>query len=296
MSTTTKEICMSDQRPEVVTDLALAENWGEVARLRNSLGSIRVRLHHLLGIRSQKVGRSYDYPHSLRTVAAMVEAKLPTMSQWEAPKAREVLDNIVTINDAIEAKYAEAAPLEREYDAKQWSRFFLVQNNNGHIHSSMSCSTCYFDTQFGWLPELSGLTEADAVEAHGAILCSVCFPSAPVEWTNGISHVAQAEKDARAAAKAKRDAAKAAKAITAPDGSPLKDDGGYTIKTEVTARREMSGALENALWYPQSGDKYRAYADRLAEAISAKTGEHAYDLIINAQNKAEKKFKREATA
>lgn len=65
-----------------------------------------------------------------------------------------------------------------------WSRFYLV-TPKGHIHSSMYCSTCYDSTHFVWLPELSGLTEADAVEQHGAILCTVCYPSAPVEWTNG---------------------------------------------------------------------------------------------------------------
>src|SRR6185369_10664798 len=115
----------------------------------------------------------------------------------------------------------------------------------GHIHSSMRCSTCRFDTEFGWLPTLSGLTEAEAVAAHGAILCTVCYPTAPVEWTGGISHTAQAAKDERAAAKAKREADKAAKAIFDLDGEPLKDEYGYTIKTEITARRELSGALQN---------------------------------------------------
>lgn len=40
-------------------------------------------------------------------------------------------------------------------------------------------------TKVGWLPEVSGLTEAEAVAEYGAILCTICFPSAPVEWTRG---------------------------------------------------------------------------------------------------------------
>lgn len=75
---------------------------------------------------------------------------------------------------------------EAQYDG--WSRFFLVPE--GHIHSSMNCSTCNNGqtmTRFGWLPELSGLNEEDAVKDQGAILCTVCFPSAPVEWTSGNS-------------------------------------------------------------------------------------------------------------
>lgn len=85
----------------------------------------------------------------------------------------------------LEALKVEEAPLNAEYARRPWSRFFIVQG--GHIHSSMNCSTCNKNgkaTQFGWLPELSGQTEAEAVAAHGALLCSSCFPSAPVEWTN----------------------------------------------------------------------------------------------------------------
>jgi hypothetical protein len=79
----------------------------------------------------------------------------------------------------------ETLPYESEfYRRGGWSRFFLVQNNGGHIHSSMGCSTCYPTTRFGWLPNLSGQTEAEAVAAHGAILCTVCYPSAPVEYTD----------------------------------------------------------------------------------------------------------------
>lgn len=68
-------------------------------------------------------------------------------------------------------------------DNGRWSRFFLVQG--GHIHSSTACHTLRITTQVGWLPALSGETEKDAVDAHGALLCTVCFPSAPVGWTIG---------------------------------------------------------------------------------------------------------------
>ena len=84
---------------------------------------------------------------------------------------------------------------EKAFDDRGgWSRFFIVRASNGHIHSSMGCSTCNKNgrpTNFGWLPDLSGLNEKDAVDAHGAILCTVCFPSAPVEWTN---HYEEQEK------------------------------------------------------------------------------------------------------
>jgi hypothetical protein len=89
-----------------------------------------------------------------------------------------------------EAKIAEFEPqaqalrevavdMEEEYEG--WSRFFLVQ----HIHKSQYCSSFRPSTRIGWLPDVSGLTEAEAVAEYGAILCTICFPSAPVEWTRG---------------------------------------------------------------------------------------------------------------
>lgn len=73
--------------------------------------------------------------------------------------------------------------LEAPYRRNPWSRFFLVPG--GHIHSNRNCRTCYGTTTYTWLPLLSGETEREAVEAHGPLLCSVCFPTAPVEWTTG---------------------------------------------------------------------------------------------------------------
>ena len=79
----------------------------------------------------------------------------------------------------------EAEPLREaavEYDNAHyegWSRFFLVQ----HIHSSQHCSSFRRNTRIGWLPDVSGLTEVEAVKEHGETLCTICFPSAPVELT-----------------------------------------------------------------------------------------------------------------
>ncbi len=65
--------------------------------------------------------------------------------------------------------------------------YYLVPN--GHIHSSNMCSTLYANTPVQYLPALAGKTEAEAVAAHGALLCTVCFHSAPVEHTNGTKPV-----------------------------------------------------------------------------------------------------------
>lgn len=109
-----------------------------------------------------------SYESDGRTVTYRTESgkALDRMEEWRQ-KTHEAL-----------AVYAEA---EKAYEG--WSRFFAVMG--GHVHSSMHCTTCYPTTRFGWLPNLSGLDEAAAVAEMGATLCTVCFPSAPVEWTSG---------------------------------------------------------------------------------------------------------------
>lgn len=109
----------------------------------------------------------------------------------EAREAVEKYDEAVAARDAAVRTYHELNDL---YTG--WSRFFLVTSSKGHIHSSMSCSTCRPTTSYGWLPELSGRTEADCVAEFGAALCTVCYPSAPVEWVGGFISKADAERRA----------------------------------------------------------------------------------------------------
>jgi len=101
---------------------------------------------------------------------------------WVCEPAREAVE---AFDQAVgELRAAQDAINEHEAaNYKGWTRFFLVPD--GHIHSWTGCSSLRPTTRIGWLPELSGETEAEAVEAHGAMLCTKCFPSAPVEWTHG---------------------------------------------------------------------------------------------------------------
>lgn len=100
-------------------------------------------------------------------------------------------DRLVAALAALELATADAADAlqaARDYDRTNyagWQRFFLVPG--GHIHASRACHSLKINTLIGWLPELSGETEAEAVAAHGAWLCTHCFPTAPVEWTDGRS-------------------------------------------------------------------------------------------------------------
>jgi transcription elongation factor Elf1 len=103
------------------------------------------------------------------------------------PQRESQLESIARYENAIDARedarLAHNKQDEEWFQHGQWSRFFLVQD--GHIHARTSCQSLRITTRVGWLPELSGESEEDAVKAHGAMLCTFCFPSAPVEWTRG---------------------------------------------------------------------------------------------------------------
>lgn len=98
-------------------------------------------------------------------------------------QAERALANVTEYDEQIADLEEQARELGALYTG--WSRFFLVTSSSGHVHSSMSCSTCRPTTRFGWLPSLSGQDEAEAVAELGPTLCTVCFPSAPVEFTEG---------------------------------------------------------------------------------------------------------------
>lgn len=177
---------------------------------------------------------------------------------------------------------AEFDKVNAQYEG--WSRFFLVLNNNGHIHRSMSCTTCFVTTEYGWLPELSGLTEAEAVEAYGEILCSVCYPTAPVAWTNGTSKASKEAKQKRAAEKAEREAKKLEKALL-PDGTALRlhDE---RLVTLAAAKSWLTSAYEWNLDHPS----YPVHeVEIVAAAVAAKTGETIEAVKQAAEKRAAKR-------
>lgn len=181
------------ERHEVEVDTKLAELHGRLAQVNFKLDSNKLTLARHCGIRPEYVTRTrrevrQSAPELAATVAGLLaDGKIVA---YDVRNAQEALANREALLGEHAAIRAEMEPLNEEYAAKRWSRFFLVQNHGGHIHKDMNCSTCRITTEFGWLPTLSGLTEKDAVEEHGAILCTVCYPTAPVEWTWGRAEAA----------------------------------------------------------------------------------------------------------
>lgn len=64
-----------------------------------------------------------------------------------------------------------------------WNRAFLVTNGNGHVHSSIDCSTCNKGknpTKFEAMTNYSNHSEQEIVESAGYRACTTCYPTAPV--------------------------------------------------------------------------------------------------------------------
>ena len=111
-------------------------------------------------------------------------AKNPKVRGVKDPE--EIADSLERARKDVDDSYEQYRELESRYTG--WPRFFTTKGPNGHIHSSMNCSTCNkmgTRTDFSWQPELSGLRESDAVAKLGPAMCTTCFPSAPTNWTNG---------------------------------------------------------------------------------------------------------------
>jgi len=197
---------------------------------------------------------------------------------------------VITYTNRLAELKAEAQPFQDEFSRRGgWNRYFLVTNTNGHVHRGMNCSTCFFDTQYRWLIDLADCVEADMIEEWGERACTVCFPSAPVDPNyNRPARVDREAREARAAEAAARQAAKDAKGILDVDGSPLKDGHGYTLKTKVAARNELSGAIESICY--GYGPEYEALVRRLVPALDAA----GVDWVKAATNKISKVRKEAA--
>lgn len=155
----------------------------------------------------------------------------------------------------IESIKAERSLFIDEWNRRGgWNRYFLVdsESGNGHVHyddSHYRCSRTNTTAHY-WLTEQSGLRAIDVVALAGERACTVCFPWAPVGALAGPTElftpseiVRQKAREAKAAAAAARNAKK----ITNPDGSPLHIGGRYgeRITSVIGAER---AAVDICVW------------------------------------------------
>jgi hypothetical protein len=172
------------------TDTKLAELHQKSERAAHHISSAVDSIHSAVG--DEREPDRYGYSRGQWNLSLDACLALPAKYAYQA-------EGLAKDKAALPGLRAELATIEAAIaveDAKYtgWSRFFLCVSSDGHIHSSTGCSTCTYKTRFAWLPTLSGLDEAAAVREHGAKLCTVCYPSAPVEWTNFFESAAAAKK------------------------------------------------------------------------------------------------------
>jgi hypothetical protein len=181
-------------------DTELAAIYRETMTLRGTLRRATDSLHRVAGHTPR-----YDSKRNCHWTETEAETAAAVRATVEAPdfdavhhyQTAPVLARYDKLTAELAAAEAAAAPLNAEWDRRGgWSRFFTVQTSNGHIHSSMQCSTCnrgVYGTSFTWNPAMSGQSEAEALAAlgkQGHILCTVCFPNAPVQTTPASTHCA----------------------------------------------------------------------------------------------------------
>ena len=229
---------ITDQTPAEI-DEQLAELYGKQMPILNTLASARKTLKRYADVEAEV-------------------AKGITRNAWVIlgdDKGRYE-DTAAKAEAELAALREQEAPFHAEFDARGgWTRAFVV--TNGHVHKTMSCSTCFATTRFSWVTSLSAHDESEIVEAAGERACTVCYPSAPVDVLKKTTTVfsddekaAQIEREKRAAEKIERDAKKASKSIEHPTGEVVRDGFGYPTTTEVTAQNGAVAAAYDSLYRP----------------------------------------------
>jgi hypothetical protein len=255
----------------VEIDTELARLDGELHKAEGKLITALASVHYAAGDRKGYRGNRAAWLMSdNEALAKASETAESNAMAHVVESARRALAALDAANTAIAANKAKAAALAAEYNRRPWTRAFLaITNGQGHVHSSMNCSTCnngQYRTTFGWQPQYSGADEAAIIADAGYRACTVCYPNAPVGdaktlptkmFTQDELDAAKAREE-RAAAKAERDAKKIANALTS-DGSELAVPNGRGryeyFKTERAA----------TTWVVQQLGHHRAYGYSLSQ-------------------------------
>jgi polyhydroxyalkanoate synthesis regulator phasin len=172
--------------------------------------------------------------------------------------------------DAIDALNKQALPLEEQYQLREWERYYLVTNTNGHVHDTMRCDTCFSDTSFAWLTQFSGTSREDLVELAGEKACTVCFPDAPVEVRNRPSKLTTPEREARQAEKAAKAAEKVKSEVVVEDYRDGYAKGRrHVFKTVRGATNQVASLLSSMVGYGPTHPTFEAWQHDVSAILDA---------------------------
>lgn len=207
---------------------------------------------------------------------AVLARQIAAAEKYGQPVVRLRADMLDARNEAVATAAARGAA-EREY--RGWSRAYLVTNTGGHVHRSMSCSTCYATTDYFWVTALSGLTDDEVVDEARERACTVCYPDAPVEKLAQATRVfSDDERDAQARA-AERDAKRQAAAAA----TVLDERGRVMFKTVRGATNAIADRLGSLCWYGEthpSADEWKRDVETIRAALARKGVEFDYDAAL----------------
>jgi hypothetical protein len=224
--------------------------------------------------------------YALYNEAAMLEGKrnqaLHTAEYYEtkgaelyqaAEKAAQYRELAAKIAVQLFELEVHVEPLNDEFVRRGgWTRAFLVNNSNGHVHRSMACSTCFPTTQYVWMVAYSGQNEAEIVADAGQRACTICYPTAPAET---LSRPTKMFTPDEVAAQQEREN-RAAKKVAAASAAVLDIDGTVLFKTVRGATNQIASTANSIVWYSADGgshpdqDKWIAEIRRILTALHAR--------------------------
>lgn len=212
--------------------------------------------------------------------------------------AAEILAAIEATETSIEIVNSRIRPLGEEFSRRGgWTRWYLV--TDGHLHYDVSGSRCNRipTTEHYWMTEHSGKTEAKMIEEAGKRVCTVCFPSAPVDprpATGRFMTLTEAERAAYREQTARDRAAKKAAQITTPEGEELIVDGDH-LKTERAAWNRAMQLAWDLAWYGEHNDAGadRESIRRILDTLAPLRGITAEALRAELNTKVAKKVKKD---
>jgi hypothetical protein len=268
-----------------------------------------------------KIAELTSQQHRLTATVSRIDEVEPgsyqSMLPAYSPKNRaKLVGEIAELQDRVQKiLQAEVYPREAQHHDRRWTRYYLVDNTNGHVHKDTRCATCFPTTVYAWLTEQSGMSAEDLVEMAGEKACTVCFPWAPVDTLKRKTHLEAPERKAarleREAKKAEREAKKAAKAITTPEGAPLKVFKGHYperqvmrggVVVKVHPAHDAYDTLETLhaargwltdYYYWNKGGAHPSYRpesrDRVAKAVAHKEGKSVETVLAEAKKRADRR-------
>lgn len=163
-------------------------------------------------------------------------------------------ESLISIaNREINGLREQRAPLDDEFERRGWTRYYLVDSHNGHVHFDVSQSRCsrQVSTSHLWLTSESGKPAEEVVALAGERACTQCFPWAPTETRSrpcAYRTPSEIEQETRRQERAAKAAARAVKAITNPDGSPLRITVDGRRDTLATVRAAELRCVDLMFW------------------------------------------------